>query len=134
VQAVVDEALGEAKQEVALEGAQGALDVEAVVKEAVEDGLADGLVVVGLLGDVQRPGAEVLAAAAAGLVFCVTDIEPGLLAVGEGPDAAVAAADAAAAFAAARAGVGLGLAADDADLRREHGLCSWGGGGNAPLS
>src|SRR5262249_37584465 len=62
VQAVVDEARREAQQEVALDGAHGALDVEAVLQQAVEDGLADGGVVVGLRGDVQRPGAEVLAA------------------------------------------------------------------------
>src|SRR5206468_496842 len=61
-QAVVDEAVGQLQQEVALQGGLGLLDVEAVVQQAVEDGLADGGVVVGLGRHVEGPGAEVLAA------------------------------------------------------------------------
>ena len=45
--------------------------------------------------------------------------------VGQGADTTVEGAFAAAALAAVRAGVGLGGAADDADFRHEHGLCSW---------
>ena len=114
-QAVVDEALGQLQEEVALHGGEGAFDVEAVVEEAVEDGLADEVVVVGLGRDVQRPGAEGLAAAAAGLVLGVVDVEVGHLAVGQGADTTVEGALAAAALAAVGAGMGLGGAADDAD-------------------
>src|SRR5262249_34715455 len=85
-QAVVDEAVGEAHEEVALHGSPGLLDVEAVVQQAVQDGLADGGIVVGLGGHVQGPGAEVLAAAAAGAVLCVGDLQPGHPAVGQGAD------------------------------------------------
>src|SRR5262252_5923859 len=71
-------------------GLEGALDVEAVAEDAVEDGRADGGVVVGLGGHVEGPGAEVLAAAAAAAVFCVGDVQPGDLVVGQGADPAVA--------------------------------------------
>src|SRR5438445_28682 len=90
----------------------GALDVEAVQKEAVQDGLPDLVVVVGLGRYLQGPGAEGLAAAAARLVLCVVDVEPGFLAVGQGADLAAQAADATAGLATAGAGAALGGATD----------------------
>src|SRR5439155_7923770 len=110
---------------VPVHGRQGGLDVEAVFEDTVEDGLADGAVVVGLGRDVQRPGVEGLAATAAGLVLGLVDVEPGFLPVGQGTDTTVEAALAAAVPAAVGAGMGLGGAADDADLGQDHGLCSW---------
>jgi hypothetical protein len=50
--------------------------------------LADGGVVIRLGGHVQRPGAEVLAAAAAGAVLCVGNLQPGDALVRQGADAA----------------------------------------------
>ena len=76
-QAVVEKAVGEADEEVTLHGSLGLLDVEAVAHQAVQDGLSDGGIVVGLLGHIQGPGAEILAAATAGLVLCVGDLQPG---------------------------------------------------------
>src|SRR5262249_61509135 len=101
-QAGVDEAFGQVQQEVAFDRSAGALDVEAVVDDAVEDGLADGLVVVGLWGHVQRPATEGLATAAARLVLGVVDIEEGHLAAGQGADTTAQAAFAAGAVAAVR--------------------------------
>jgi len=89
-QAVVDEAVGECDEEVARHGGLGLLDVEAVAQQAVEDSLADVGVIVGLGGHVQRPGAEELAAAAAGLVLCVGDLQPGEAVVGGGTEPSVA--------------------------------------------
>jgi hypothetical protein len=125
-QAVVDEALGQLQEEVSFHRGAGALDVEAVAEDAVEDGLADLAVVVGLGRDVQRPGAEVLAAAAAGLVLGVVDVEPGFLTVGQGADTTVKVPLAVAGLATVRAGVTLGGAAHGAGLRQEHGLCPSG--------
>ena len=100
----------------------GALDVEAVVEDAVEDGLADEVVVVGLGGDAGRAGAEGLAAGAAGGVLGVEDAKPEATAVGEGADVAFEAAFAAAAAAAGGAGVARGSAADGDDLLARLGL------------
>src|SRR5262249_44261601 len=113
---------------IALHTGQGALDVEAVLQDTVQDRLADLVVVVGLGGDVQRPGAEGLAAITASLVLGGVDVEGGHLAVGQPVNTTVEAALAAAVPATAGARVGLGGATDDADLRHEHGLCSWGAG------
>src|SRR5581483_6330529 len=98
----------------------------AVFAEAVEHGLADKAVVVGFGRDVKGPGAEELAAAAAGLVLGVVDSEVGHVAVGERADTTVERALATAANTAVGARVGLGSAADDADQRHEQGLCSSG--------
>src|SRR5215467_12703643 len=109
-------------------GLEGALDVEAVAEDAVEDGRADGGVVVCLGGHVEGPGAEVLAAAATAAVFCIGDVQPGDLVVGQGADAAVAEALAGGAPSAVRAGGGLGGAADLGDpfgFGGVHGLCPW---------
>jgi len=83
-QAVVDETLGECDEEVPLHSSLSLLDVEAVVEQAVEDSLADGGVVIGLLGDIQGPGAEVVAAGAASLILSVGDFHPGDAMVGQG--------------------------------------------------
>jgi hypothetical protein len=88
--------------------------------------VADLLVVVGLGRDIQRPGAEVFAAAATSLVLGVVDIDVGFLTVGQRADTTVKMAFAAARLAAVRARLAFGGAADDADsLRQDHGLCSW---------
>ena len=49
-EAVVDEPPGQFQAEVALHGDEGAFDVEAVDRDAVQDGVADLVVVVGLGG------------------------------------------------------------------------------------
>jgi hypothetical protein len=126
VEAVVDEASGQVQKEVTPHGGAGALDVEAVIEQAVEDGGADPVVVIGLGGDVEGPGAEVPAAGASGAILGVTDVEVSLLAVSQGSDTTAEGPLAPAALAAGGAGVGLGCAAHDADTRREHGLCSLG--------
>src|SRR5262249_57246428 len=107
-QAVVDEAGRQLQQEVAAHGLAGALDVEAVFKETVEDGAADGVVVIGLGRDVGRVGAKGLAAGAARPVLCVGELEPDDAPVGEGADAASEQAAALAGSAAGRAGSSLG--------------------------
>ena len=94
----------------------------------MEDGLADEVIVVGLGDEVGHPGAEGLAAATAGAVLCVEDVQPDDLPLGEGVDEAVQPALAAAVPAAGRARVGLGLAADWDYLLaglHAHGLRSW---------
>jgi hypothetical protein len=129
-QAVVDEALREFQAEVSPQGSKGGhrdsgRDVEAVLEDAVEDGGADEVVVVGFGRDIQRPGAKGLAAGTPGLVLGVVDIEPSLLPVGERADTTKEGAFTTTALAAMGAGVGLGGAADDADFWHEHDLCSW---------
>jgi hypothetical protein len=126
-QAVVDEAVGEDDEEVALQSRFGLRDVEAVAQQAVEDGLANGGVVVGLGGHVQRPGAEELAAAAAGLVLCVGDLQPGHAPVGEGAESAAQDALAVPASAAGGAGGAFGGATGPGDeFGLGHGLCPSG--------
>src|SRR5204862_129541 len=127
-QAVVDEALRQAEEEVAFHGSDGAQDVEAVFEEAVEDGHSDEIVVVGLGRDVLGPGAEVFAAGTAGLILSIVDVEVGDLAIGQGADTTVEGAFAAAAHAAVGAGMGLAGAAGNANKWLEHGLWSWGTG------
>src|SRR5262249_46610337 len=106
----------------------GALELEAVVEDAVEHGLADEVIVVRLGGDLGGAGAEVLAAAAAGAILCVEDVQPDHLAQRERADLAVQPALAAAVPAAAGAWVGQGLTADCGDLLtglHAHSLRSW---------
>jgi hypothetical protein len=126
-QAVVDEALREFQAEVTAHGGEDTFDVEAVLQDPVEDGIADPLVVVGLGRDSERPGAKELATGAACFVFRVDDMEVCLLAVGEGTDTTMKGTLAMAALAAVGAGMSLGGAAGDANLGHEHGLCSWEG-------
>src|SRR6185437_9673255 len=87
-QAVVDEAIGQRQQEITLQGGLGPLDVEAVVQETVENGLADGGVVIGLGRHVQGPGTEVLATGTACAVLCISDLQPGDPAVSQGANTA----------------------------------------------
>src|SRR4051812_7259602 len=63
---------------------------------------------------VRRAGAKILAAAAAGAILCIEDVQPDRPAQGQGPDLAVEAAFAAAVPAAAGARVGQRLTADRA--------------------
>jgi hypothetical protein len=111
-------------RKIPLHGSPGALDVEAVVENAVQDRSADQFVVVGLGRDLQWPGAEEPTAAASGLVLGIMDIEVGHLAVGQGTEAAVEVAFTTAVLAAVGTRMALGGAAHDADLRQEHGLAS----------
>src|SRR5262249_13490218 len=82
-----------------------------VIKDAVEDGLADEVVVLGLGSDLGWAGAKILAAVTAGGVLCVEDVQPDDLTVGDGADEAVVLVPAMAALPARRAGIGLGLTA-----------------------
>ena len=132
-QAVVDEAVGQRQQEVASQGGLGLLDVEAVVQQAVQDGLTDGGVVVGLGRHVQRPGAEVLAAAAAGAVLCVGDLQAGAAVVGQGANATPEGAFAVPQAATGGAGGATRGATDSGDQIREHGLCPSGWRRQIPL-
>src|SRR5262249_30522655 len=129
-QAVVDEAAGQLEQEVAFHTVDSALDVEAIVEDAVEDGQADEVVVVGLGAAIGHPGAKRLAAATAGGVLCVEDVQPQDRAVGDGTNVAIKATVAVAATTAAGTGVGLGPAADGDDFLAwlgldAHSLLSW---------
>ena len=125
VEAVVEEAEGEIQEEVAPHGGDGPLGVEPVLQQAVEDGLADAVVVVGPGRVALGPGAEGSRAAAEGGVLGVADLGEGFLPVGEGADNTDEEALAASSGAAAGAGMGLGGASDDADVRHGHGLRSW---------
>src|SRR5271156_3995884 len=124
-QTVVDEALRQLQAEVALHAGQGAFDVETILKNTLKDGIANLSVVVGFGGHVEGPGAEVLATATAGLVLGIVDVDPGLLAVGQGANTTTEGAFAVSALAAVRTGLGLGGATDDANVGCEHGLWSW---------
>jgi hypothetical protein len=73
------------------------------------------------------PGAEVVAAGAAGLMLCVGNFQPGDAVVGQGAEAAVEEAFAATASAEGGAGGAFGGAADACDaLVAEHGLSASG--------
>src|SRR3954447_20356508 len=90
MQAVVDEAVGEVEQEIPLHRGDDTFDAHAVVEDAVEDGLAD-LVVVQRAGfDPWRRGPEGGAAIAAGAILAVGDVEEDDFLVGEGADRSVA--------------------------------------------
>jgi hypothetical protein len=105
------------------------LHVESVFEDPVQNRSADHVVVAGLGRDLQGPGAEELAAAAAGLVLGVMDVEVGHVAVGQGTETPVEVASAAAVLAAVGTRMALGGAANDADLRHEYGMGSlarWG--------
>jgi hypothetical protein len=101
------------------------LDVEAVAQQSVEDGMANGPVLVGLGGHLQRPGAEILATATTGAVFAIGNLQPGDALIGQGTDAAVE--DAFAGGAAATEGTGpAAWRAPDTtdDFMVKHGRCS----------
>jgi hypothetical protein len=110
-----------------MHGGLSLLDVEAVVEQAVENGLADGGVVVGLWGHVQGPSAEVVAAGAASLIFCIGNFQPGDSVIGQGAETAVKEAFALAPSAAGGARGAFRGAADACDaFVAEHGLCPSG--------
>jgi hypothetical protein len=83
-QAIADEAFRQLQEKVASHGREGTLDVEAVFEDAVKDGGANAVVVVGPGRDIQRPGAEVLATGAARFEFGMVNIEVGHSLVGQG--------------------------------------------------
>ncbi len=128
VEAVVDEATGQVEQEVAFHGRTGTLDVEAVVEDAVEDGLANEVVVFGFGADVGRTRAKRLAAFTAGGVLCVKDVQPDDADVGQRTHEAIQATFAVAATTAAGAGVRLGLATDRDNLLAGLGYTAHGSG------
>jgi hypothetical protein len=122
-QAVVDEALGEFDEEVTLHSGLSLRDVEAVVEQAVENGLADRGVVVGLLGYVQGPGAEGMATSTTGLIFCIADFQPGDAVICQGTQSAEKDTFTVAPSAASGARGAFGGAADAYDaFVAEHGL------------
>ena len=69
VEAVVEEAVGQVEEEVALQRLLQAIHAHAVVEQAVDDGFADAVGVLGSRFDALDLGAEGLAAGAAGAVF-----------------------------------------------------------------
>jgi site-specific DNA recombinase len=89
VEAVGDEAVGQVEIEVPSHRGDHSLDAHAVVEDAVEDGLADGMVIGGLGLDARRGGAEGRAATTSGPVLAVGDIEVDDPLVGDGPDPAM---------------------------------------------
>src|SRR5262249_18291478 len=103
----------------------GLRDVEAVAQQAVEHGLADRGIVVGLGGHVQGPGAEILATAAAAAVLCVSDLHPSDPAGRQGPHTAVEGAVAASQAATAGARGTPAGATNPGDQVGKHGLCPW---------
>ena len=84
---VVDEPRGEVQEELAAERLQGPFDVHAVLEDAVEDQVADLVVVLGLGEDALGGVAEGRAAVAAGLILAVGDLQVGDGLVGDGADA-----------------------------------------------
>jgi len=83
VQAVVDETIGEIQEKVSAHGTDDLLNTHPIIEDAVEDGLAD-LVVVQRLGvDTRRRGAEGGAAIAPGSILTVSDVEVDDLLVGD---------------------------------------------------
>src|SRR5205807_881278 len=74
---------GEVQEEVPVHGTEDLLDAHAIIQDAVEDGLAD-LVVVQRLGlDTRRRGPEGGTAIAAGSILAVGDVEVDDLLVGD---------------------------------------------------
>ena len=69
VEAVVEEAVGEIEQEVALEGLLQTIHAHAVFEQAVNDEIADAVGVLGAWFDAVELGAKGLAAGAAGAIF-----------------------------------------------------------------
>jgi len=88
-QAIVEEALGEMYEEVALHGRDGLLDIETVAQESVKNRLAKRAIVSGLGRHVEGPGSEILATGASCLILGIGDVQPGDLAVSRGAEAAL---------------------------------------------
>src|SRR4051812_29867410 len=89
MEAVVDEAVGEVEQEVAVHRDDHPLDAHTVVEDAVEDGLADFVVVQRAGFNSRRRGPEGGAAMAAGAILSVGDVEEDDFLVGDGADRSV---------------------------------------------
>src|SRR5262249_6589086 len=77
---------------------------------------------------VQGPGAEILAAATACAVLCVSNLQPGSAVEGQGPNAAMEQTFATSPAATARARGAAGGATNPGDQVGEHGRCPRGGG------
>jgi len=88
VEAVVEKALGEIQVEIAVQGLAQPFHAHAVVEQAVEDGLADAVGVLGAGFDSCHLRAEGLAASTAGAVFSDLDVEDADLAVSDVANAA----------------------------------------------
>src|SRR5215208_5525018 len=112
VEAVVDEPVGEVEGEVPPHRGDRPLGAHTVVEDAVEDRLANPVVIVRPRLDARRRGAERSTATAAGPVLAVGDVEEDDLFVGDGPDLAVVGGLAPPELAARRAG-GLARGAVD---------------------
>jgi hypothetical protein len=104
VQAVINEAAGEVQQEIAAHALANGFDIQAVVEDAFQDGLADAVVVSRLGQHALGAGTEGATAAAPGSIFAVGDLKVGNLLVGNGAHVAVQNALAAGQLAAMRAG------------------------------
>ena len=87
-QAVVDEAGRQVQEEVAPQRRLQALHAHAVLQQAVQDGFADGVGILGLGLDAFEVSAEGAAAAAGGAVLGGGDLEDEDAPVGEGADGA----------------------------------------------
>src|SRR5262249_39352988 len=85
-QAIVDKAGRQFQEEVAAQGVADAFDTQVVLQEAVEDGFADGIAILGLGFDAFDLGAEGSATSAAGAVFGGGDVQEQDGAVGEAAD------------------------------------------------
>ena len=89
VQAVVNEAVGEVQEEVSVHRPEDLLDAHPIVKDAVEHGVADFVVVQGAGFHARGGDAEGRATVAPGPVFAVGDVEIDGLLVGDGTDLTV---------------------------------------------
>ena len=81
--AVVEEAIGEVEEEVALQGLLQAMETHAVIKEAADDGVANAVGVFGSWFDAWDLRAKRLAAVASGAVFSDRQFDEDDLCVGE---------------------------------------------------
>lgn len=89
VEAVVDEAVGEVREEVSVHRPEDLLDAHPIVEDAVEHGFRDLVVVQGAGFHARGSGAEGRATVATGPVFAVGDVEVDDLLVGDGTDLTV---------------------------------------------
>jgi hypothetical protein len=108
IEAIVEEAIRQLEVEVTSQGLLDLLDAHAIIEDAVEDGLADLVVVMGLGRDALDLGAEGGAAVAGSPVFGGGDMEEEDGLVGEGANGAFVEVLASAESSTARAGSLLG--------------------------
>ncbi len=120
VEAVVEEAVGQVEEEVALQGVLQPVEAHAVVEQAVDDGVANAVGVLGPRFDAWNLGTEGLAAGATGAVFSDGQFDEDDLAEGDVADAAGVGVLASAPLAAMRTRVGLGgtPSSENANARR----------------